>query len=89
MKKLYLKPEIAFQSMTLNTATATCETYYVTDCKYYEDPNHDSSGFPFAIKDELFEGTIFINGDDLSSGCNETFYCYQGLQTPNFLQNRS
>lgn len=74
MKKKYVKPEIMFENMNLNTAIASCEAYIVTNCKYWDSANDAYDGIPYFWKEM---NTIFIDGDDLEgSQCQSGYYCY-------------
>lgn len=74
MKKKYDKPQIAFEDMTLNTAIASCEAYYVDNCVYFDSNNDEYDGIPYFVPST---NDIFIDADMTSgSGCTSGFYCY-------------
>lgn len=80
MKKKYEKPQIAFEDMTLNTAIASCEAYYLAECTPIGDygPQFVSPG-----------GEIYVT-EDTSICQNGEFFCYHVTAETVFnLTNRS
>lgn len=68
MKKKYEKPLIAFESMELNTAIASCA---------YQEAKPEGTG----IESNLIPGAILFNLGDNSTNCDvsgdiEDIYCY-------------
>lgn len=80
MKKKYDKPQIAFEDMTLNTAIASCESYYLAECTPIGDygPSFVSPS-----------GEIYVT-DDTSICASGAFFCYHVTAETVFnLTNRS
>ena len=74
MKKKYEKPQIAFEDMTLNTAIASCEAYYVTNCTAWNASDDIYDGIPYF---STIMNQILIDAENLQgSGCETGFYCY-------------
>lgn len=66
MKKKYEKPQIAFEDMTLNTAIASCDTYYSANCTPIGD---------YGPKFVSPSGEIYVTED--TKMCDSgAFFCY-------------